>query len=105
VNALNKFIVRIFSYLQSLPKGKVATYGVLAKKFGIKNPRNVGWILQQNDKPDEVPCYKVVRTDGGLAKGYKFGGMVEQKKRLLADGIRFVGKRVNPECLISIINR
>ncbi len=72
----------------------MVSYGEIAKKFGIKNPRNVGWILRQNDKPDEIPCYKVVRSDGRLAKGYKFGGMAAQKKRLMAEGFKFVNNKI-----------
>lgn len=86
---LNKFISPVFKYLQSLPNGKVTTYGAIAKKFKIPNARNVGWILQQNNDPDQVPCYKVVRADGSLAKGYKFGGSAAQKRHLQADGVKF----------------
>jgi O-6-methylguanine DNA methyltransferase len=94
MNHLNKFIPKVFKYLKSLPMGKVASYGEVAKKFGIMNPRNVGWILRQNSDPDKVPCYKVVRSDGCLAIGYKFGGPAAQKRRLLADGVKFERDKV-----------
>lgn len=100
--SINTLVFLVFKYLQSLPKGKVVSYGAVAKKFGLKNPRNVGWILQQNDRPDEIPCYRVVRADGRLAKGYKFGGMAAQKKRLKADGVGFKGNRVIKECLLLV---
>lgn len=105
MNNLGKFTKPVFKYLGSLPKGQMVTYGTIAKKFGLKNPRNVGWILQQNERPDEIPCYKVVKSDGRLAAGYKFGGMAAQKKRLLADEVKFIGNRVSPECLISLKNK
>ena len=101
MNSLNTFVSPVFRYLQTLPKGKVTTYGAIAKKFGIPNARNVGWVLRQNDKPDVVPCYKVVRSDGRLAGGYKFGGMTAQAKRLLADGNVFKGNRLLPAHLLS----
>ncbi len=94
---INKFKILVFSvfkFLKSLPKGKVVSYGMIVKKFGIANPRNVGWILRQNERSDEIPCYKVVRADGRLAKGYKFGGAKGQKKRLVADGVKFKGGRI-----------
>lgn len=85
---LQKYIPKVFKTLQSLPPGEVISYGVLAKKCGLKNARNIGWILRQNTDPDKVPCYKVVRADGSLAKGYKFGGPKEQKRRLEREGVR-----------------
>lgn len=94
MNSLDKFIQPVFRYLQSLPKGTVTTYGAIAKKFGIPNPRNVGWILQQNTDPKKVPCYKVVRANGELASGYKFGGLAAQKKRLIAEGVKFSHNKV-----------
>jgi methylated-DNA-protein-cysteine methyltransferase-like protein len=100
MSGLNRYVSRVFKYLQSLPKGKMTTYGAIAKKFGIPNPRNVGWILQQNNDPDKVPCYKVVRADGRLANGYKFGGPSAQKKRLLSDGVDFqTSIQVSSKCV------
>jgi len=96
---LNRYVPHVFKHLQSLPKGSVTTYGAIAKKFGIPNARNVGWILEQNDDPDKVPCYKVVRADGRLARGYKFGGPAAQKKRLLSDAINFTASTIPPNIL------
>lgn len=86
---LKKHIPLVFKFLQKIPKGKVVTYKMLAKKCGLKNPRNVGYILRQNTEPDKIPCYKVALSSGKLAKGYKFGGEKAQKKKLLKDGIIF----------------
>lgn len=86
---LNKYIKPVFDYLRTLPKGEIMTYKKIAQRFRIANARNVGWILQQNTKPNLIPCYKVIRSDGSLANGYKFGGVKAQKKRLIKDGIVF----------------
>lgn len=79
-----------------MPKGEVVTYKQLARSCGVSNPRHIGWILQQNTDPDFVPCYKVIRSDGRLSRGYKFGGAKEQKRRLLAEGVSFdsSGKKI-----------
>jgi len=86
---LATFIDRVFEFLKTIPKGRVVTYGIVARHCHVPSARNVGWILKQNTDPDKIPCYKVVRSDGRLAKGYKFGGPEEQKKRLIAEGIKF----------------
>ena len=86
---LTILIEPVFKFLQKIPDGKVVTYAIVAKKCGIPNPRNVSWILRQNILPEEIPCYKVISASGYLASGYKFGGPVEQERRLTASGIEF----------------
>jgi methylated-DNA-protein-cysteine methyltransferase-like protein len=88
-NKLSSFTAPVFELLKTIPRGKVMTYGLVAKYCKIKNPRNVGWILRQNDNPEAIPCYKVVLSNGKLAQGYKFGGRKEQKEKLEKDGIEF----------------
>lgn len=86
---LNKYVRLVFDYLKTISKGEITTYKKIAQRFGIANARNVGWILQQNTKPNSIPCYKVTRSDGSLAKGYKFGGLSAQRKRLEKEGVKF----------------
>lgn len=75
----------VFAYLKSLPKGKTVTYKEVALACGLKNPRHVGRILQMNEDPDLIPCYKVILSSGKLSAGYKFGGPKEQARRLRED--------------------
>lgn len=98
-NKLSSFTAPVFELLKTIPRGKVMTYGLVAKYCKIKNPRNVSWILRQNDNPEAIPCYKVVLSNGKLAQGYKFGGEKEQQKRLEKEGIVFdeKGKILNFE--------
>lgn len=83
------YINPVFELLSAIPRGSVVTYGAVAKSCGIANARNVSWILRQNTEPDRIPCYKVIRSDGSLASGYKFGGPKEQQRRLTAEGVIF----------------
>lgn len=79
---------KVYKYLQSIPKGKVVTYGMIAEYLGNKKlSRVVGNILHSNEDGDKYPCYKVVNAKGQLSSNYKFGGIKEQKKRLESDGI------------------
>jgi len=88
-NKLTNFIDPVFKFLKTIPSGRVSTYKLAAEYCHIPNARNVGWVLRQNTKPDEIPCYKIVCTSVRLTNGYKFGGLGKQKKRLIADGIEF----------------
>jgi methylated-DNA-protein-cysteine methyltransferase-like protein len=83
----------IFSIAKKIPKGKVMTYGQIAKLLNIKDVRLIGWMLHQN-KDQKIPCYRVVRSDGTCAKGYAFGGTKKQQKLLEKDGIGFKSNKI-----------
>lgn len=83
---------KVYEYVKTIPKGKVATYGQVAKALGIKDTIKIGWALHAlrhaQGKPD-VPCHRVVNKEGRLAKNFAFDGEVEQQRRLEAEGIVF----------------
>lgn len=80
---------KIRKIVAKIPKGKVATYGQVAKLAGISDARVVGWALWENQDL-KVPCHRVVKKDGFLAAKYSLGGWQEQRKRLESEGITFV---------------
>lgn len=88
------FFDQVYEVIKKIPKGKVMTYGQVAKAIGTRDARRVGQALHANKRAD-VPCHRVVFANGGLAPGYAFGGPVEQKKRLVAEGVVFVDNRVD----------
>ena len=87
---------RLYELLASVPKGRVVTYGRLAEMLGNKHlARAVGNALHKNPDGNKYPCYKVVNSKGELSRGYAFGGISEQKRRLEADGIIVVNDKVD----------
>ena len=85
----------VYNMLLTIPKGKVSTYGDLAKALG--NPsasRHVGRILSKNPNPIKVPCHRVIMSNGKLG-GYDLG--TQMKKELLQnEGVIFADAyRVN----------
>jgi O-6-methylguanine DNA methyltransferase len=74
----------LYELLREVPKGKVTTYKILAKKLKI-HPRTAGIFLGQNKYPKKYPCYKVVASDGKLG-GYSGVGGVKKKIELLRKG-------------------
>lgn len=86
---------KVYKVVKKIPRGKVTTYGTIAKFVGITNPRVVGYALHVNKDPDNIPCHRVVNAKGGLAKGYAFGGLGIQKQLLKQEGISFEGDRVD----------
>lgn len=85
---------KVYKIVSKIPRGKVSTYGTIAKEIGITNSRVVGYALHVNKDPDNIPCHRVVNKDGKLAPGYAFGGLDIQKKLLEQEGIAFDNDKV-----------
>ena len=78
---------KVYKKLLQVPKGKVTTYGELAKAVGLKNgQRVIGMIMKKNPFPVIVPCHRVVKSDGKIG-GYAYGEIVKSKM-LANEGIK-----------------
>ncbi len=87
---------KVYSYLLTIPEGKVATYKQIAEYLGNpKLARVVGNILHNNPSEEKYPCYKVVNSKGHLSYGFAFGGIEKQKEKLEAEGIEVVNYKVD----------
>ncbi len=85
----------VFHIVSQIPPGKVTTYGEIAKALGdVRAARAVGASLPKNPRPVEIPCHRVVMSDGSLG-GYAFGGPERKRELLLAEGVPFKGDRVD----------
>ena len=80
---------KIFAVVAEIPQGKVMSYQAVAEAAGVKSPRWVGRAMHANTDSETVPCHRVVNKDGRLALGYAFGGIGEQRARLIAEGVKF----------------
>lgn len=81
---------QIYYIVCQIPKGKVATYGTVARLAG--NPRwsrVVGYALHNNPAPGIIPCHRVVNREGKVAESFAFGGSDIQRKMLEDEGIVF----------------
>lgn len=86
----------IYQSVKMIPRGKVATYGDIAWLSGnAKMARVVGNALHRNPYPGVVPCHRVVNSQGRLAEAFVFGGINRQREMLEAEGVSFVGERVD----------
>ena len=73
--------LKIYDLIKKVPPGKVTTYGELAKSIGkYKSSRVIGKILNKNPFPINIPCHRVVLSNGKIG-GYYYG--TEIKKRIL----------------------
>jgi methylated-DNA-[protein]-cysteine S-methyltransferase len=81
------FQSRVYALCRRIPRGRVATYGELARALGVPSPRAVGQALRRNPFAPEVPCHRVVASDGSLGgfNGHRNGPEQERKCRLLRE--------------------
>ncbi len=93
---LLSFKDKVYEFTRQIPKGKVATYGQLAKLAGKpKASRGVGVIMRVNSDAPHTPCHRVVAFDGSL-NGYSgTGGIKKKKKMLIAEGVKFKKEKVD----------
>lgn len=76
---MNDLEKRVYRNLLKVPKGKVTTYGELARAAGIANgQRAIGRIMNKNPFPVIIPCHRVVKSDGKIG-GYFYGEDVKSK--------------------------
>jgi len=76
----------VYKKLVQVPKGKVTTYGELAKAVGLKNgQRAIGRIMNKNPYPVIIPCHRVVNSNGKIG-GYAYGDDIKNKM-LTKEGI------------------
>lgn len=87
---------RVYNLASRIPRGKVATYGQLARLAGSPGAaRAVGMCMRNNKDTASVPCHRVVASDGQLT-GYAYGqGIKTKKEKLLAERVHFIGDRVD----------
>lgn len=72
---------KIYELLRQIPKGRVVTYKQVAEKLGIKSHRAVAKVIAANTNIPEVPCHRVVGSNGHLT-GYRLG--LDAKREILA---------------------
>ena len=80
---------RILACVESIPVGRVMTYGDIAEYVGSRAPRMVGRVLALDG--GSVPWHRVLRADGTCADHLQD----EQRQLLIAEGVRFSNGRVD----------
>jgi len=68
---------QVYKKLTQVPRGKVTSYGELARAVGLKNgQRVIGQIMKKNPYPVIIPCHRVVKSDGKVG-GYAYGDKIK----------------------------
>ena len=100
---VSEFEKSVCQSMKEIPRGKVASYGMLAKRIH-SGPRAVGTGVARNPWPLFVPCHRVVPASLEIGN-YSIGGALsdygcEMKRVLLErEGVPIEGDRISAEAL------
>lgn len=87
---------RIWQTVQSIPAGKVASYGQIADLAGLPGrARLVGKALGYAPDHLLVPWYRVLRSDRTLAFAQGSANAEQQRQLLLAEGVLVTRNKVD----------
>ena len=83
------FFQDVFDVVKQIPKGRVSTYGSIAKYLGTgMSARMVGWAMNaSHQSADYVPAQRVVNRNGMLTGKHHFSNPDEMEQLLNADGV------------------
>ena len=74
----------VWEALAQIPRGRVTSYAAIARYLDTGAVRAVGSAVGKNPNAPEVPCHRVVRSDGEIGQ-YSGGEGVPTKVRLLLE--------------------
>ncbi len=88
---MTEFSLNVIAIVKKIPRGKVATYGQIARLAGKpQGARGVGWILNSSSESHGLPWQRVINSQGRISFGRKSSAYTEQRQLLLKEGVQFV---------------
>ena len=80
---------RIYAVVRQIPRGKVSTYGLIAKIVDRCTPRMVGYAMAALRGRADVPWQRVINSKGEISTRSRGDGALRQRRLLEKEGIRF----------------
>jgi|SRR6185437_12929030 len=92
----DSFYDKVYKVVRQIPKGRVTTYGAIAKYLGTGlSSRMVGWALSVCHREDPpVPAQRVVNRIGLLTGRHHFPTPTLMEELLRSEGITIIDNRV-----------
>jgi methylated-DNA-protein-cysteine methyltransferase-like protein len=90
------FFKDVFDVVRLIPKGKVTSYGAIAKYLGTgRSSRMVGWAMNaSHSQKKAVPAHRVVNRDGLLTGKMHFSPPSRMQELLEKEGIKVVQDKI-----------
>lgn len=87
---------RIWAVVRRIPRGRVASYGQVAAAAGLpRQARLAGYALHGAPAHLKIPWHRVINAQGRISLPADSEAAGEQRRRLEAEGVVFVGGRVD----------
>jgi methylated-DNA-protein-cysteine methyltransferase-like protein len=80
---------RIYAAVRKIPKGRVSTYGRIAKLAKAPGPRVVGYAMAALHDGSTVPWQRVVNHKGEISLRKGGDGEMRQRRLLEEEGVHF----------------
>lgn len=93
----NGFFEKVYEVTRQIPRGKVTTYGAIARYLGTgRSARVVGWALNNcHERTGEfIPAHRVVNREGFLSGKHHFGASGIMEQLLKNEGVRVENDQV-----------
>lgn len=95
---MSDFFIDVIEVVKLIPKGRVTTYGRIAKYLGsVKSSRSVGWALNNIKLDDTIPAHRVVNRNGLLTGRSHFPKPDFMKNKLMAEGVL-----IDDNCIVNM---
>ncbi len=89
MNDNSGFFERVYEVCRKIPKGKVTSYGAIARYLGAaRSARMVGWAMNSSHNMEDVPAHRVVNRNGVLTGKHHFGGTNAMQQLLEEEGVK-----------------
>ncbi|TDN95254.1 methylated-DNA-protein-cysteine methyltransferase-like protein [Salegentibacter sp. 24] len=91
----SNFFDRVYGVVRQIPKGKVTSYGAIAKSVGAaKSARMVGYAMNKVKNTEDIPAHRVVNRNGLLTGKSHFGDHSAMEELLASEGIKVKDNKV-----------
>lgn len=89
------FFDQVYDVVRLIPKGRVTSYGAIAKYLGSpRSSRVVGYAMNASHNMSDVPAHRVVNRLGMLSGKMHFSTPTEMEEKLAAEGIKVVKDQI-----------
>lgn len=85
----NDFFDQVYQVVRLIPKGRVTSYGAIAKYLGAaKSSRVVGYAMNASHSMDDIPAHRVVNRNGLLTGKMNFETPDAMQNSLESEGVK-----------------
>jgi methylated-DNA-protein-cysteine methyltransferase-like protein len=91
----HNFFEDVYEVVALIPKGRVTSYGAIAKYLGVKlSARMVGWAMNAAHSQKNIAAHRVVNSQGLLTGKHHFKTPTAMQRALEKEGVKIVKDKV-----------